>query len=122
MDIEKYYEKKHIESIIAYNQKIEKILNQASKDISQKISIAKLKPPLNISQGSFYLRNKGLEKQVEAILSKLREDIEAYIGDGVVSSWDMANLKNNMLVGRWAEGIGMTNKTFFGGSNENRTI
>ncbi|MCK4447411.1 MAG: hypothetical protein KAW56_10070 [Candidatus Marinimicrobia bacterium] len=108
MDIENIFEKRHIESIIKYNRKIEKILNQASKDLAKRITIFKLKNPTAISQGSFYIRNKGLEAKIDVILGKLRKDIQAYIGDGIVSSWDMANLKNNKLVGKWADGIELT--------------
>ena len=105
MTIEEYYESQHIKAIIAYNKKVEAVLNQASKDLAKRISIFDLKNPTAISQGSFYVRNKGLEKQIDKILDKLHDDIEAYIGDGVVSQWDMANLKNNKLIGKWADGI-----------------
>jgi len=108
MTIEEQFEAKHIKAIIAYNKKIEAVLNQASKDLAKRITVFNLKNPTAISQGSFYIRNKGLEKQVDIILGKLRNDIEAYIGNGVVSQWDMANLKNNKLVGKWAEGIKLT--------------
>ena len=105
MTIEDQFEAKSIQNIIKYNRKIEAILNQASKDLAKRISIFELKNPTAIYQGSFYRINKGLQKQVDIILSKLNNDIEAYIGNGVVSNWDMANLKNNELVGKWAEGI-----------------
>ena len=108
MTIEEQFEKKHILSIIKYNRKVEAVLNQASKDLAKRISIFELKNPTAISQGSFYKINKGLANKVDTILGKLRKDIEAYIGDGVVSSWDMANLKNNKLVGKWADGIKLT--------------
>ena len=105
MTLENQFEAKSIQNIIKYNRKIEAILNQASKDLAKRISIFELKNPTAIYQGSFYVRNRGLEKQVNIILGKLNKDIKAYIGDGVVSNWDMANLKNNKLVGNWADGI-----------------
>ena len=108
MTIETDFEAKHIQSIIKYNLKVEAVLNQASKDLAKRITIFKLKNPTAISQGSFYIRNKGLEAKIDVILGKLRKDIQAYIGDGVISSWDMANLKNNKLVGKWADGIELT--------------
>ena len=108
MTIEINFEAKSIQNIIKYNRKIEAILNQASKDLAKKISIFELKNPTAISQGSFYKINKGLQKQVDTILNKLHKDIQASIGDGVVSNWDMANLKNNELVGKWADGIKLT--------------
>ena len=109
MGIEEYYESKQIKNIIRYNQKIKAILNQASKDLSRRISIFELNNPLaTISKGSFYARHRGLENKISIILKKLQKDIQANIGNGVVSQWDMANLKNNKMVGRWAEGIGIT--------------
>ena len=108
MTIEDQFEAKSIQNIIKYNRKIEAILNQASKDLAKRISIFELKNPTAVYQGSFYVRNRGLEKQVNIILGKLNKDIKAYIGDGVVSNWDMANLKNNKLVGKWAKGIELT--------------
>ena len=108
MTIENQFEAKSIQNIIKYNRKIEAALNQASKDLAKRISIFELKNPTAIYQGSFYVRNRGLEKQVNIILGKLNKDIEAYIGDGVVSNWDMANLKNNELVDKWADGIKLT--------------
>jgi len=108
MTIEDQFEAKSIQNIIKYNRKIEAALNQASRDLAKRISIFELKNPTAVYQGSFYVRNRGLEKQVNIILGKLNKDIEAYIGNGVVSNWDMANLKNNKLVGKWADGIKLT--------------
>ena len=108
MNIEEQFEAKHIQSIIKYNRKVEAVLNQASKDLAKRITIFKLKNPTAIFQGSFYKINKGLENKINTILGKLRKDIQSSIGDGVVSSWDMANLKNNKLVGKWADGIELT--------------
>ncbi|MBA7563950.1 hypothetical protein ES708_05612 [subsurface metagenome] len=105
MGIEEQFENDNIRNIIRYNIKIEAALNQASKDLAKRISIFKLKNPTTIYKGSFYKINKGLEKKVNAILGQLRKDIQSSIGDGVISSWDMANLKNNKLVGTWAKGI-----------------
>jgi len=105
MNIEEQFEAKNIQNIIKYNRKIEAILNQASKDLAKRISIFELKNPTTIYQGSFYKINKGLERKVNAILGKLHKDIQSSIGDGVISNWDMANLKNNKLIGKWADGI-----------------
>lgn len=105
MGIEEQFENKQMRDIIRYNKRIEVILGQASKDLAKKISIFELKNPTKISQGSFYKINKGLEKRINTILGKLHKDIQANIQDGIVRHWDMANLKNNKLVGTWAEGI-----------------
>jgi len=108
MTIENQFEVKHIKSIIKYNKKVEAVLNQASKDLAKRISIFELKNPTAIYKGSFYKINKGLKNKVDTILNKLHNDIKTNIQDGVVSNWDLANLKNNKLVGEWAEGIGLT--------------
>jgi len=107
MGIEEQFENKSIQNIIEYNIKVEAALNQASKDLAKRISIFELKNPTKISQGSFYIRNRGLEKQVNIILNKLHKDIQANIGDGIVSNWDLANLKNNKLVNDWAGRINL---------------
>jgi len=108
MTLETQFEQKHIQSIIAYNRKVEAVLNQASRDLAKRISIFELKHPTAIYKGSFYKINKGLKNKVDTILNKLHNDIKTNIQDGVVSQWDMANLKNNKLVGKWAEGIKLT--------------
>jgi len=108
MTLETQFEQKHIQSIIKYNRKVEAVLNQASKDLAKRISIFELKNPTAIYKGSFYKINKGLKNKVDTILNKLHKDIKTNIQDGVVNQWDMANLKNNKLVGNWAEGIGLT--------------
>ena len=105
MGIEEQFENRNMLDIIRHNRKIEAVLNQASKDLAMKTAIFELKNPTKIAQGSFYKINKGLEKQVDVILNKLNKDIRTNIQDGVVSHWDMSNLKNNKLVGNWADGI-----------------
>jgi len=105
MTLEAQFEQKHIQSIIKYNHKVERILNQATKDITKRIQQFELRHPPTIYRGSFYRLNRQLEKNIDGILGKLHKDIQSSIGDGVVSNWDMANLKNNKLVGKWADGI-----------------
>jgi len=113
MTLEAQFEQKHIQSIIKYNRKIEAILNQASKDLAKRISIFELKHPTAISQGSFYIRNKGLESKIDVILGKLHNDIQSSINNGIVSNWDMANLKNDKLVNNWANNISADIPTSF---------
>jgi len=103
--IEEQFENRNMLDMIIRNRKIEAVLNQASRDLAMKTAIFELKNPTRISQGSFYKINKGLEKQVDVILDNLNKDIQTNIQNGIVSHWDMANLKNNKLVGTWAEGI-----------------
>ena len=105
MGIEEQFENRNMLDMIIRNRKIEAVLNQASRDLAMKTAIFELKNPTRISQGSFYKINKGLEKQVDIILGNLNKDIQTNIQNGIVSHWDMANLKNNKLVGTWAEGI-----------------
>ncbi len=105
MGIEEQFENRNMLDIISRNRKIEAALNQASKDMAMRTAIFELKSPTKIAQGSFYKINKALEKKVDIILGNLHKDIQAGIQDGIVTHWDMANLKNNKLVGTWAEGI-----------------
>jgi len=106
--IEDQFENRNMLDMIIRNRKIEAVLNQASRDLAMKTAIFELKNPTRIFQGSFYKMNKGLEKQIDVILGNLNKDIQTNIQNGIVSHWDMANLKNNKLVGTWAEGIGLS--------------
>jgi len=105
MSIEDQFENRNMLDMIIRNRKIEAVLNQASRDLAMKTAIFELKNPTRIFQGSFYKMNKGLEKRIDIILNKLNKDIQTNIQEGIVSHWDMANLKNNKMVGTWAEGI-----------------
>jgi len=106
VDIENQFEQENIKNIIRYNKKIEKILNQAARDLSQRIGAYELKyPTATISQGSFYLRNKGLKGKIDTILNKLHKDIGANIKAGIVTNWNLSNLKNDELTDKWASGI-----------------
>ena len=105
MGIEEIFENRNMLDIIRHNRKIEAVLNQASHDLAMRIAIIEMKNPTKIARGTFYKINKALEKKVDTILGNLHKDIQAGIQDGIVTHWDMANLKNNKLVGTWAEGI-----------------
>ena len=105
MGIEGQFENRNILDIIRHNRRIEAALNQASHELAMRIAITELKNPSRIARGTFYKINKGLEKKVNVILGNLNKNIQANIQDGIVSHWDMANLKNNKLVGKWAKGI-----------------
>jgi len=105
MGIEEQFENRNMLDIINYNRKIEAALNQASHDLAIRTAIIELKNPAKIAQGSFYKINKALGKKVDIILGNLHKDIQANIQDGIVSHWDMSNLKNNKLLGNWADGI-----------------
>ncbi|MBA7541853.1 hypothetical protein ES705_34169 [subsurface metagenome] len=105
MGIEEQFENRNMLDMIIRNRKIEAVLNKASNDLAMKAAIFEMKYPTKMLQGSFYIRNRGLEKQIDSILNKLNKDIQTNIQEGIVSHWDMANLKNNKLVGTWAKGI-----------------
>jgi len=54
MTLEEQFEQENIKNIIRYNKRIERILNQASKDLAKKISVFELKyPTTTISKNSF---------------------------------------------------------------------
>ena len=106
MTLEEQFEQENIKNIIRYNKRIERILNQASKDLAKKISVFELKyPTTTISKNSFYLRNKGLKGKIDTILNKLHKDIGANIKAGIVTNWNLSNLKNDELTDKWASGI-----------------
>jgi len=113
MTFETDFEAKHIQSIIAYNRKVEAVLNQASKDLAKRISIFELKHPTAIYKGSFYKINKGLKNKVDTILNKLHNDIKTNIQDGVVSQWDMANLAAmDSFLTRTAAGMNLSKRVW----------
>ena len=106
MTLEEQFEQENIKNIIRYNKRIERILNQASKDLAKKISVFELKyPTTTISKNSFYLRNKGLKGKINIILNNLHKDIGANIKAGIISNWNLSNLKNDELTDKWASGI-----------------
>jgi len=105
MGIEGQFENRNMLDIISYNSKIKTALNKASNDLAMRIAIIEMKSPTKIVNGSFYKINKSLEKRINIILNNLHKDIQSNIQNGIVTHWDMANLKNDKLVGIWAEDI-----------------
>jgi len=105
MGIEEQFETKNFQNIVNYNRKIQAALDEASRNLAMKAAIFEMRYPTKIYQSAFYKVNRGLEKQIDIILNRLHKDIQANIQEGIVSNWDMANLKNNKMVGTWAEGI-----------------
>jgi len=105
MGIEEQFEPKNIQNIVNYNRKIQAALDEASRNLAMKAAIFEMRYPTKIYQSAFYKVNRGLEKQIDLILNRLHKDIQANIQEGIVNNWDMANLKNNKMVGTWAEGI-----------------
>jgi len=105
MGIEEQFETKNLQNIVNYNRKIQAALDEASRNLAMKAAIFEMRYPTKIYQSAFYKVNRGLEKQIDLILNRLHKDIQANIQEGIVSNWDMANLKNNKMVGTWAEGI-----------------
>ena len=105
MTLENQFEAKNIQNIINYNRKVQAALDEASRNLAMKAAIFEMRYPTKIYQSAFYKVNRGLERQIDIILNKLHKDIQANIQEGIISNWDMANLKNNKMVGTWAEGI-----------------
>ena len=105
MGIEEMFETRNMLDIIAHNKKIQMAFLQAEHDLAMRIAIMEMKTPTKIYQGSFYKINRGLQKQVDIILTNLNNNIQAGIKDGIITHWDMANLKNNKMVDAWADGI-----------------
>ncbi|GAG66766.1 unnamed protein product [marine sediment metagenome] len=69
MGIEEMFETRNMLDIIAHNKKIQMAFLQAEHDLAMRIAIMEMKTPTKIYQGAFYKINKGLEKQVNKILS-----------------------------------------------------
>lgn len=121
MGIEEMFETRNMLDIIAHNKKIQMAFLQAELDLSMRIAIMEMKTPTKIYRGSFYKINRGLEKQVNKILTNLNNDILAGIKDGIATHWDMANLKNNKMVDTWADGIELSKEAISTSFNQLNT-
>lgn len=103
MDIDKLYEKQHIQNIIKRNQKIEHIFKLAHKDISNRIAQFEIRHP--VYEGSFYKFNRPMERKIDSMLKALQLNMSNVIEDGMVQGWELSNTKNSELVNDYLKGM-----------------
>jgi len=111
--IEKEFEKKHIQELIRYNGKIERIFEHTSKDLARVIRQYEVSQGIKgvttekIRKGYTWARNRALQRKVDEVLEKLHKNIQVNIQDGMITQWDLANIKNNGMVEAWWKGLGL---------------
>ena len=89
------YDKKHIANVRGYQRRIDSIYKKAVEQISMRSA------GLDAPDGYIFTFDDfpALRKQIDAIISKMQSDIEFTVTDGVRAEWDLANAKNDALVG-----------------------
>lgn len=103
-ELEKYYEGKNIAEIIRRNRQVIEVLRDAAKDIAARIKAYRQRNPSG--GASFYAFNKQIERNIEAALRAMAENIEQSIRQGITTNWKLANTKNNAFVKAY---VGTTN-------------
>lgn len=97
-NLEKIYSEKVYKLIQKNNKEIKKILDNAIKEISQRISISEIKTVDILKPNYIYKINKSLSAQIEGFLEKMTTEINLVISRDVRKFWGIANEKNNELV------------------------
>lgn len=89
------YDKKHIANVRDYQRRIDNIYKKAVEQISMRSA------GLDAPDGYIFTFDDfpALRKQIDALISKMQSDIEFTVTDGVRAEWDLANAKNDALVG-----------------------
>ena len=89
------YDKKHIANVRDYQRRIDNIYKKAVEQITMRSA------GLDAPDGYIFTFDDfpALRKQIDALISKMQSDIEFTVTDGVRAEWDLANAKNDALVG-----------------------
>jgi len=88
--IERQFEVKHIADILRINEDIAEMLDKAAEQIAMSVSS---------------LRGKAMQRQINAALASLRENMKQTITNAVREQWALANEKNDELVKSVVRGI-----------------
>lgn len=89
------FDKRHIANVRGYQRRIDNIYKKAVEQISMRSA------GLDAPDGYIFTFDDfpALRKQIDALISKMQYDIEFTVTDGVRAEWDLANAKNDALVG-----------------------
>lgn len=89
------YDKKHSANVRDYQRRIDDIYKKAVEQITMRSA------GLDAPDGYIFTFDDfpALRKQIDALISKMQSDIEFTVTDGVRAEWDLANAKNDALVG-----------------------
>lgn len=98
IDIERIYSDKIYNEILKRNRQIQRIINDAIKDLSKRISVSQFNEVQNMREGLFFTSNKQISHHVDAFIKNTHKDIEKIITADVGYGWNLANKKNDELV------------------------
>ena len=84
-------------------QEMERILEVAAEDIAKRIRRFKLKNPKYV--GDFFTINRGLERQINAVLRQFRSNTAKAMVEGAYDSWEVSNKVNDALVASFTRGL-----------------
>jgi len=89
------YDKRHIANVRGYQRRIDNIYKKAVEQISMRSA------GLDAPDGYIFTFDDfpALRMQIDALIAKMQSDIEFTVTDGVRAEWDLANAKNDALVG-----------------------
>jgi hypothetical protein len=85
--------------------RIHAIMMQAKDNIAKDIQRYKIHNPPGTYSGNFFKYNRRLAEQIYATLKGLNDGVYTSISDAMVSSWELADEKNNALVAKYTKGV-----------------
>lgn len=92
------YDKTHLRNMAAIGTRIDRIFKKAAEEAAKiGVSIKSVLPDDKIFSFDDY---PATEKQIERLMTALKESMETTIVNGVRSAWTLSNNKNNALVSR----------------------
>ncbi|MBD5240512.1 MAG: hypothetical protein HDS59_00265 [Barnesiella sp.] len=92
------YDKTHLRNLSAIATRIDRIFKKAAEEAA-KIGVS-LKNPLPEDRIFSFDDYPATQKQIERLMSALKDSMETTIVNGVQSAWTLSNNKNNALVSR----------------------
>lgn len=92
------YDKTHLRNMAAIGTRIDRIFKKAAEEAA-KIGVS-IKSPLPEDRIFSFDDYPETQKQIERLITALKESMETTIVNGVRSSWTLSNNKNNALVSR----------------------
>lgn len=103
------YDKTHLRNMAAIGTRIDRIFKKAYEEAAKiGVSIKTVLPEERIFNFDDYPQTK---KQIERLMSVLKESMETTIVNGVRSAWTLSNNKNNALVSRiFGDNVGKLTK------------
>lgn len=86
-------------------KRLKSVFTLAEKNIAIVITKYKLRYPKIYSQGSFYMLNRRLQKEIDNILDNLKIQLGKTINYGTEKAWGFANLQNDAMIRDYIKGF-----------------